>query len=286
MRSWFVKQWGAMFSRDASRAPIDSPSIVDDFDAGQAIPDDLVDAILNEEVEGDESARVFDRLRREPGAMRTLEETEYSIDALKGARPSSPDLSSHILGEVDRRKGLFDRHGLRRVWLWRGLAITGVVLAVAGVFLAERMTPADVNLTGDPAPLSDLLSALPEERTQSTAYAFSDLRQFEDVSQPVLVRAEATTDETGGCPLGGERENRCWCPYQNMLPAGGPTSLTASWVTLVAAESPPVRRCTLERDAAIKAQGAGGFSTVRDLYDPGGSTVIDAVDRDEVGPRR
>lgn len=149
--------------------------VIDDFLSGPAIPDDLVDAVLDGEVSAERAGEAMAALRRSADARRRLSSTRRIVDQLQADRAAAafPDFSGSILKEVDRRKGLMDRRGMRRVTGWRIAAGFGLVALAAAGFFAQRVSPGTLNLAAKPAPLGELAQSVPVE----TAGVVSNMRE-------------------------------------------------------------------------------------------------------------
>lgn len=264
MRHWLNQLWRATGTRsvdDPEKLSNRGASLVERVEAGRALPDDLIDAVLNEEIPTEESGPIYGALRREPNLMDELDRTEYVLDALKRASGGDPDLAGRILGEVHKRRGLLDRRGLRRVWVWRGIAAAGVVLAIASVLLIERISGNDTGLTAGPAPLSELLEKVPTARTTGANYLFSDAEQLTERVVPVVSTASPAEAPTVACSA-----SACWCPYRNLLSAAGPQGLMSRWITLVAQETPRPPACTSALRDAPGGETTSGYGSLKVLY--------------------
>lgn len=282
MRNWFKQQWGMLRGRIGNQsvaAAGDVHTLVSDLESGNAIPDDLIDAVLNGEISPESTGPIFNALRREPGAMDELDRTEYTIDALKGSHTGAPDLSGQILGAVNQRRGLLNRTALKRVWMWRGLAAAAIVLSIAGVFVAERLSPDQGALDTQPSPLFELVGQAAAANADRPVYLFSDPLNIE--AQVSLVAAR--TPPVSAASLCSKRgAATTWCPYRGLLPAAGPASVTARWVQIVGMER-STSSCELMRQHKLDRQPAdGSYSTLRTFYrdsDPQSDEEQDAADR-------
>lgn len=183
MAGLFSSLWGRGTTRrdaPARNAVRSSEDVIADFERGQAIPDDLVDAFLDGEVAPDRHSALFAALRREPDAHVKLDETERAIDALRDGG-EAPDFTRRILGEVHRRRGLLDCAGLRRVSIMRWSLAACVILTATAFFVARRSAPEVVTFTPVVAPINDLVHALPGETTGAIVAArtaFESVRQI------------------------------------------------------------------------------------------------------------
>ncbi len=164
--------------------------ILADIDAGRAIPQDIVDALLDDEASATLRSAYFAVLRAQPTTQAELDDSEMAIDALRDApHTPAPDLAGRILSEVDRRKGLLDRRALRRVSLARWSVAACLVLSAAGFFTLRRAAPEATNLLPTPAPLRDLARSLPAEANGALISARSAL-ELVRFTQSALASAE------------------------------------------------------------------------------------------------
>lgn len=278
MRNWFSQQWGLIrgSAGDASAQPAgEADALVSDLEAGKAIPDDLIDAVLNGEIAPERSGPLFSALRREPGAMDDLDQTEYTINALKGADSGAPDLANQILGAVHQRRGLLNASSLRRVWMLRGLSAAAVVLMIAGVFVAERLGPDEGVLDNQPTPLFGLVGSVATSEPDRPSYLFSDPMNLEAQVQKVAAIAPQISAES----LCSKRDSAStWCPYRGLLPAAGPASVTARWVQIVSQEW-TAPSCEMMRERKLhRPVSDGSYSTLRTFYRDGASEADEEQD--------
>ena len=165
------------------------------------IPDHLIDAVLDGEASADDRRFLFAALRRDEQSQARLDSTRRAVDALRLASApeddaAPPDLTASILGEVDRRKGLFGRGGLRAMSVARAAIAAGLMLAGVGVFVAHRMAPDTVSLTPRVTPISDVVRALPAEPTG----AMSSLRTAADSLRAAVAAPAQHAVEARACP--------------------------------------------------------------------------------------
>lgn len=166
-----------------------------------AIPDELIDALLDGEDGSFDESAFRAAFRRDEQAQARLDSTQRALDALR-ATPSGrddapvPDLTASILGEVDRRRGLFGVRGLRLVAVARIAIAAAVLLAGIGLFVAHRMAPETVTLTPRVTPISDVVRSVPAE----SADAVSTFRTAADSLREAITQPVERAKRSAPCP--------------------------------------------------------------------------------------
>jgi len=262
MGSWLFRQWGKihrnrrLIERESCG---DGAHLVDELERGMAIPDDLIDAVLNDEVASESSGAVFAALRREPGAMEELEQTEYTIDALKSAGPgkSPRDLTSAILGKVDAHQPLLNSRRMKLVWIWRTAAVAAVVLLAAGLFVVQRVSPASVTMTNDSMPLSALMQSMPDEPTTRLV-----AQQGKDDFRARLEAVRSQGMKLTEAPSTACRRKRC-CPYQRVLAPTATHLIAVQWMAMVSQDT---FRVPMTWGSVRPVSASNDFATIRGLY--------------------
>ncbi|HVZ94854.1 MAG TPA: hypothetical protein VG797_10125 [Phycisphaerales bacterium] len=147
-------QFGDAF--DSERDPLVDP------ETGARIPDELTDAILDDDISRAESQRLFRSLAGRPHEARDVAETERALEALR--RPvDCPDFTKRVLAQVDHHRRWLAPGGLRRVSIMRIAATVGLLAIVAGGYVTQRIAPAAITLADRPAPVSDLAASVSRE---------------------------------------------------------------------------------------------------------------------------
>lgn len=129
----------------------------------EQIPEDIVDAFFDGELERDRSAELFESLRNDPEAAKDIAWTMRAIDALR--RPvASPDLRGRILARAGLARGGWV-HRRERRWVTGGRIAAAVLVvgAVALGFTAQRLAPPGLVTGQEPAPLVELARSVPTE---------------------------------------------------------------------------------------------------------------------------
>lgn len=154
--------------------PSGEPALPPEVLADGAIPDDLVDQMLDGEVDPRVERQVLGAIGRDRDASKRLDATERVLQTLKACdrEMECPDFSSRVLAQVASRSGLFSTSGFRRMLAYRYAAAASILLAIGGLFVAQRMAPETVRLTPQAAPVSRLVHSVPVE----TAGIFSGVR--------------------------------------------------------------------------------------------------------------
>ncbi|MFU8830031.1 MAG: anti-sigma factor family protein [Phycisphaerales bacterium] len=145
-----------------------------DFGAGR-VPDELIDAILDGEVDRADSREMFERLRSDPSVAGDLNATRRAIGALK--KPvAAPDFTDRVLGEVAKKRGGWLSHrDRRRVGYGRIAAAALVVLTVGGLYTVERMKPGTLEVVEQPRALAGLADSVSSQSAQIARQTQQDM---------------------------------------------------------------------------------------------------------------
>lgn len=141
------------------------PSLPPEVLADGAIPDDLVDRMLDGEVDPIKSREVLGAIRADREASQRLDSSNRILRSLKQDRKSiaCPDFSARVLARVSAHSGLFSKTGFSRMLAYRYAAAATLLLAIGGVFVAQRVAPEAVRLSPEPTPLTRVVEAMPTE---------------------------------------------------------------------------------------------------------------------------
>jgi hypothetical protein len=160
----------------------------EDAPKGERIPDDLVDAFFDDELD-EEASRAFMReLREDHATARDVVSTNSALEALR--RPvSTPDFTGSIIDRVHGKTPWLSGRQFAILGQWRLAAAACVLLLMTGAFIVQRMAPGAVSFTQREAPVSQLAETLPG--------ATSDIAQTVNVSLDAaqrMVSERATSD--------------------------------------------------------------------------------------------
>lgn len=130
-----------------------------------AIPDELVDRMLDGEVDPIKSREVLGAIRADRDACERLDSTGRILRSLKQDRKAieCPDFSVRVLARVSARSGLFSKAGFGRMLAYRYAAAATLLVAIGGVFVGQRMAPEAARLSPQPTPLTRVVEAMPTE---------------------------------------------------------------------------------------------------------------------------
>lgn len=119
------------------------------------IPDELIDALFDRELDAARTEDLLRRARREPARRAEVEAAAEAIRLLR--RPlETPDFTGRVLAEVDRRR-MFLPARLRRMVTTTRLAVAAsLVLGVGVVALIDRASPDALRFAPRPSPLTNL----------------------------------------------------------------------------------------------------------------------------------
>jgi len=123
------------------------------------IPDHLIDAFLDGDLDDRTSRSLRNALRKDLDACERVARTRRMIDELRSA-PDAPDLSGSILSEVNRRRRFMTPGWRRFVSVGRLAVAAGIVLFVGMVAIAQRY--GNPSLTPTPRPLTEVAQAVPD----------------------------------------------------------------------------------------------------------------------------
>jgi len=165
------------------------------------IPDDLIDAILDGDAPPHDLRAFRSAIGRDEQAHARLGSAEEALEALRSTASGRddggiPDFTHSILGEVNRRRGLFGVRGLRLVAVARIGIAAAVLIAGIGVFIAHRMAPDTVTLAPRVTPISDVVRAVPAE----SADAISSFRTAADSLRQAIATPVERAARSAPCP--------------------------------------------------------------------------------------
>lgn len=129
------------------------------------VPDAMIDALLDGELNHDQKLSLFNDLQRDPDAARNLVTTQRAIAALKD-QPQSPDFTAAIIRTIDRKQGFVDGRLQRTIRIGRIAAVLAITLGLGAAFTAQRFAPNRGQLVAAPTPIKNLSNAVPQEAGQ------------------------------------------------------------------------------------------------------------------------
>lgn len=177
------------------------PSSGDRFEGGEPrIPDELIDALLDDSLRPADARRAFNELGADPASARELVAAERMLASLRKPM-SAPDFCGRVLREVDRRKAFLPSGGLRRMALWRAAACVALLGLVGAGFVVERVAPRSVHMVDRAEPVGDLADAV----SRASARAREPMDQAASLLapgpwlargeiRPAAARVDTTTD--------------------------------------------------------------------------------------------
>ena len=173
MTAWWCRQFDHLRSRlfgsgeksfDTTVPSISSMS--DEFEG--AIPEELVDAMLDGEVPQQRAAEIRGVIRSDSEASARLRDTDRILDLLKHTPASTPapDLSGAILSQVDRRRRFLGSSGLRTLVATRYAVAASLLIGAAIGFMAHRAMPEIPLVARGPAPVKRIVESVPERTAE------------------------------------------------------------------------------------------------------------------------
>lgn len=163
-----------------------------------AIPDELIDALLDGELDGAAQARLFRGLRHDLKRCEQVARTRRLISMLR-EQPESPDLTGAVMARVAARRPFLPERWRRMVTAGRMACAASLLLGLLGVSVAHRAWPDAMRLAPVAQPVGDVLRAGQAEASagvQTIASAVGQVRQR--VNGPVAGFRPADPAEVGG----------------------------------------------------------------------------------------
>jgi hypothetical protein len=130
----------------------------------QRIPDELVDAFFDRELDEGSREKFFGMLRGDLSRCAEVARTQRMISVLREP-VEGPDLTAAIMGQVSRRRGFLPERLRRMVKAGRLAAAACVLLALLGVAVVHRLAPEAVELTERPRPVTQVVTSGAQEAT-------------------------------------------------------------------------------------------------------------------------
>lgn len=194
----------------------------------EMIPDELVDALLDGEVDPDRLAAVRATVRRDEAAEARLASTWRMLDLLKEtpAKAMDSSLTSRILASVDRERALLSRAGVRRTVRVRYAAAALVALLMGVGFVSERAAGPEMMLVSGPAPVNDVVRAVPVQTAEVLAGVEGVVRAAGNFVPPRLRDAGARELAALSC----ERDRLGGGDGCDLVPSMNPRIAAALWV--------------------------------------------------------
>lgn len=120
------------------------------------IPDDLIDAFFDGELDDRAASDLFSQLPKDPARYEQVAKTQRMISLLAD-QEQAPDLTRNILREVDRRRGFLSTNMRRFVRIGRLAAAAVVLLAFLGIAAAQRYSPDTFRMKDQPHPVASFV---------------------------------------------------------------------------------------------------------------------------------
>lgn len=123
----------------------------------ERIPDELVDAFFDRQLDEGSREKFFVMLRGDLRKCADVAKTQRMISALREPL-EAPDLTASIMAQVARRRGFLPERLRRMVKAGRLAAAACVLLALLGVAMLHRFAPESVSVVERPAPVSGVVT--------------------------------------------------------------------------------------------------------------------------------
>ena len=122
------------------------------------IPQDLVDAFFDRELDEGSRERFFKMLRADLETCAQVAKTQRVLSQLR-EDIDAPDLTGRIMGELSARNRFLPARLRKMVKAGRLAVAACLLLGVLGVAAAHRYRPEMFRLTSEPTPVGDLISS-------------------------------------------------------------------------------------------------------------------------------
>lgn len=167
----------------------------DDAETGEPIPDELVDAFFDGELEDDESRDFIRELRNDAPTAKKVVSLNSALEALR--RPvSTPDFTGSVMDEVEGRTPWLSGREFALLGHWRAVAAVCVLCLITAAFVTQRVAPGTTFVTQD-APVTRLTETIPGA-ANGIGYSFD--ASFNAAQQLVLEPARESTAPCRGNP--------------------------------------------------------------------------------------
>jgi hypothetical protein len=128
------------------------------------IPDELVDAFFDRELDEGSREKFFTMLRGDLDQCAKVARTQRMISSLREPI-EAPDLTASIMGSIARRRAFLPPRLRRIVTASRFAVAAGLLLGILTIAVIHRMAPETVTLTELPRPVSRVVSSSAQEAT-------------------------------------------------------------------------------------------------------------------------
>jgi hypothetical protein len=167
--------------------------------ATNRVPDALLDAFFDGDLDDAGKRCLFDGMRNDPAAAERFARTMFAMEQLR-RRPGAdaPDFSRAVLAEVDRRRRWLTPSARRAVQVGRLGAVAAILVVLAGGFIYKRNNPQSALLADRPAPLTSVVETSRIEARQGIrgmASAFAPIQGA--VAELSLARTTGTSGSLG-----------------------------------------------------------------------------------------
>ncbi|MBL0920556.1 MAG: hypothetical protein IBJ10_00325 [Phycisphaerales bacterium] len=138
----------------------------------ERVPDELIDAFFDGDLDDSGKRSLFDGLRNDPVAAERFARTMFVVESMRRPVETScelpaPDFTGSVLAEIDRRRRWMPARARRFVAFGRFAAAASLLLILGGAFVVRRANPDAVMLAERPAPLTHVMEVSRLEATQS-----------------------------------------------------------------------------------------------------------------------
>lgn len=244
-------------------------------DEPERVPDELIDAFFDGDLDDSGKRSLFDGLTRDASAAEKFARTMFLVESMR--RPvedkcdlPTPDFTRSVLSEVDRRRNWMAPRARRLVSFGRYAAAASLLVMLGGALIVRRANPDAVMLADRPAPLTNVVEISRMEATESFRGMASALEPIRGVvANFSAARCEATAPEA---PCGAPAQMaRFVAPTE--LPAETPWRSRFHRVEATPASWTAVRPAVNANGAAwmrATVTTTSGPETVRVILIPGG----------------
>lgn len=153
-------------------------------DAPGRIPESLIDAAIDGELDPRMSREIAHALRYDPRRSSELRDTADAINALQMPVPV-PDFTHAILDRTDRHRRFIPRSWRRQVRMGRLGVAACLLLMLVGIAGLQRLYPRLTTLGTHPTPVRDIEIAVEQDRRQLATVVTHEVKAIKNSVEPM-----------------------------------------------------------------------------------------------------
>ncbi len=148
------------------------------------IPDELVDAFFDGDLDEQDSREFIRDLRKDATTAKHVVSTNSALEALRRPVPT-PNFTSSILNAIDEKTPWLSGREFARVPHWRAVAAVGFLSLITAAFVTQRVAPG-ASFAAQDAPLTQITQSMPDAASEiglTLNASFTAAQQF--VTEPL-----------------------------------------------------------------------------------------------------